>query len=130
MKLFKSIALLFVLSIGTATYAQSNATPDCKQLKHIKLSYVTAPNENSYVIIEENKHTEYVDNSKYFIKSDLNWINDCEYKATLVETTIPDFPLKPGVVMNVKFEKIENGIVSGKAIINGETFEVKFKIIK
>jgi hypothetical protein len=32
--------------------------------------------------------------------------------------------------MNVKFEKIENGIVSGIGIIDGKTFEVKFKIIK
>lgn len=130
MKLFKTIALSFILSIGTAAYAQSNATPDCKILKNTKLGYVTAPNETSYVIIEENKHTEYVDNGKYFIKSELNWINDCEYNATLTETNLPGFPFKPGVVMHVKFEKIENGIVSGKGIINGETFEVKFKIIK
>jgi hypothetical protein len=103
---------------------------DCKILKHTKLKYVENDDNTAYVSINDNKHIEYLENGKYFIKSDLVWINECEYNAKMTEITLPNFPFKPGEVMNVKFQKIENGIVEGIGTVHGETFPVKFKIIK
>ncbi|MFC4816649.1 hypothetical protein [Flavobacterium sp. GCM10023249] len=129
MKLFQSISIVSLLFVGINSFAQEAKATDCKILKDIKMRYTEEANKNSYVIIQGNTHTEYVENGKYIIKSTLNWINDCEYDATLIETTIPNF-LKPGVVMHVTFEKIEKGIVTGHASIDGNVFPVEFKIIK
>ncbi len=98
-------------------------------LKNAKLRYADAPNRTDYVVININKHVEYLENGKYYIKSDLDWINECEYNATMTEITLPNFPFKAGEVMNVKFQKIENGMVYGISTVLGQSFVVKFEII-
>lgn len=130
MKLLKSFTLLVVLLPSFSSYSQDKTAPDCKFLKHCKLKYADASNQNDYVVINNNKHVEYLENGKYVIKSDLNWINDCEYNATLTEVTVPNFPFKPGEIMQVKYQKIENDKVYGTATVQGQTFEIKFQIIK
>ena len=130
MKLFKSLSILIVLLSTTISVAQSNKEIDCKILKDIKLKYVNNPDKTAYVVIKDKKHIEYLEGGKYFIKSDLDWISECEYNAKMTEITLPDFPFKAGEVMNVKFEKIENGFVFGTANVREKSFPVKFEIIK
>jgi len=59
------------------------------------------------VVIDGKDHTEYHDNGKYVIKSELVWVNDCEYNMTMTEVTIPNFPYGSGDVMNVKINKVK-----------------------
>jgi hypothetical protein len=129
MKLLKSLLTLSTLFIVTISYAQIDKIQDCKILKYSKLKYVDNDDKTAYIVIKNNKHVEYFENEKYFIKSDLVWINECEYNATMTQITLPNFPFKPGEVMNVKFEKIENGIVTGIGMVRGNSFPVKFELI-
>jgi len=130
MKSFKSFSILLLFLVATASFAQTSKGTDCKILKDIKLKYVDNPDKTAYVAIKNKKHVEYFENGNYFIKSDLDWISDCEYNAKMTEITLPDFPFKAGEVMNVKFEKIENGFVFGTGSVRGSSFPVKFEIIK
>ena len=130
MKSFQNIISVLLLLICSFVSAQETATLDCSLLKNIKLKYVDGTHENDYVEIHNNKHVEHLQNDSYYIKSDLEWINDCEYNATMTEVTVPNFPFQPGAVMHVKFEKIEAGFVSGTGSVNGATFPVKFEIMK
>ena len=130
MNLFKSISIIILFLTTTFSIAQSKNDIDCKVLKDIKLKYVNNPDKTAYVIIKNTKHIEYLENGKYYIKSDLEWISECEYNAKMTEITLPNFPFKAGEVMNVKFEKIENGFVYGTGIVRGNSFPVKFEIIK
>ncbi|WP_264558908.1 hypothetical protein [Flavobacterium sp. N2270] len=129
MKLLKSILTLSTLFITIISYSQTEKVQDCKILKHSKLKYVENDDKTAFVVIKNNKHIEYLRNEKYYIKSDLVWINECEYNATMTEITLPNFPFKAGEVMNVKFEKIENGIVTGIGTVRGNSFPVKFELI-
>ena len=129
MKLLKSSFLFSLLLISITCNAQSDKLLDCKILHNAKLKYADAPNRTDYVVIKNNKHVEYLENGKYFIKSDLDWINECEYNATMTEITLPNFPFKVGEVMNVKFQKIENGMVYGIATVRGQNSDVKFELI-
>ena len=79
MKLFKSFFSLSFLLISIACHSQSDKLLDCKILHNVKLKYADAPNRNDFVVINDNKHIEYLKNGTYYIKSDLNWINECEY---------------------------------------------------
>lgn len=130
MKISQTITILLLTLTASLAMAQQDKTIDCSMLKNIKLKYVEGTDENDYVEIKNNKHVEHLSNGKYYIKSDLEWVNDCEYNATMTEVTRPNFPFKPGAVMNVKFEKIEDGIVTGTGSVNGATFPVKFEIMK
>ena len=109
--------------------AQSDKLLDCKILHNVKLKYADAPNRTEYVVIKNNKHVEYLENGKYYIKSDLDWINECEYNAIMTEITLPNFPFKVGEIMNVKFQKIENGMVYGITTVRGQNSDVKFELI-
>ena len=130
MKLIKSLFILSIILESTISYSQAEKPVDCKILKNCKLLYVAEPSTADYVLINNNKHTEYLQNGKYYIKSDLNWVDDCEYNATITEITVPDFPFKTGEVMNVKFKKIEAGMVYGVSTVRGEKYPVLFKLSK
>jgi len=130
MNLFKSLFIIILFLTTTFSIAQNKSKIDCKILKDIKLKYVNNPDKTAYVVIKNTKHVEYLENGKYYIKSDLEWVNECEYNAKMTEITLPDFPFKAGEVMNVKFEKIENGFVYGTGIVREKSFPVKFEIIK
>lgn len=130
MKLFNSISILIILLTTTISVAQNNIEIDCKILKDIKMKYVGITDKTAYVVIKDKKHVEHLRSEKYFIKSDLDWISECEYNAKMTEITLPDFPFKAGEVMNVKFEKIENGFVFGTGTVRSNSFPVKFEIIK
>lgn len=128
MKLIKSLLIFSILLVSSISFSQTNKVMDCKILKNCELHYVEEANAGDFIIIKNNKHIEYLQNSKYYIKSDLNWVNDCEYNATMTEITVPDFPFKPGEIMNVKFEKIINGIVYGVSTVRGKKFPITFKL--
>jgi hypothetical protein len=130
MKLLKSLSLFILLLITTISMAQNNQNFDCKILKDIKLKYAHKEGDKDYVTIKGNKHVESLEDGKYFIKSDLEWISDCEYNATMTEITLPNFPFKAGEVMNVKFEKMEDDIIYGTATVRTQAFPIKFIIIK
>lgn len=130
MNILKSLSLLVLFLFTTISIAQSNPKIDCKILKDIKLKYADNPDKTAYITIKGNKHVENLESGKYFIKSDLEWLSDCEYNATMTEITLPNFPFKPGEVMNVKFEKIEDGFIYGTAAVRGDSFPIKFLIIK
>lgn len=137
MKLFyffktaKTSIFLFVLFLTTIiSLAQSNQNIDCKILKNIKLKYTDNPDKTAYLTISGNKHVEYLESGKYFIKSDLEWLNDCEYNAKMTEITLPEFPFKAGEIMNVKFENNEGNFITGTAMVRGSSFPIKFEIIK
>lgn len=130
MNLLKSLLLLVLLLSTTISIAQTSQKFDCKILKDIKLKYADNPDNTAYITIKGNKHIENLQGGKYFIKSDLEWLSDCEYNATMTEITLPDFPFKAGEIMNVKFEKIEDGFIYGTAAVRGNSFPIKFIIIK
>ncbi len=130
MKLFKSLSPFILFLITTLSIAQKNQNLDCKIFKDIKLKYAHKVNNRDFITIKDNKLIESLEYEKYFIKSDLEWISDCEYNATITESSLPNFPFKVGEIMNVKFEKIKNGIIYGTATFRNQTFPVKYLVIK
>ncbi|QQV04261.1 MULTISPECIES: hypothetical protein [Chryseobacterium] len=130
MSFLKTLSFLALFLTINVVKAQSNQKIDCKILKEIKMKYVDDTDRTVYIIIKANKHIEHLETDKYYIKSDLEWVSDCEYNATMTEITLPNFPFKPGEVMNVKFERIENGFVFATGSVRGNSFPVNFEIIK
>jgi len=130
MKFFSStiIVLLFILTIDS--FSQSNPGFNCNFLKECKLKYLDNSDSTAYIVIKDRTHIEYLQNGKYFIKSKLDWINACEYNATMIDITLPGFPFKPGDVMNVKIDRIEGDIIYCVLTALGQHVTGKYRVLK
>ncbi|WP_313806054.1 hypothetical protein [Flavobacterium sp.] len=114
-------SLLLLVAFSFSSYSQiEKEKVDCRVLKDCKLRYIDIDDPNAYILIKGNKITEYLDGGRYYIKSELTWLNDCEYTAKILEINIPEFPFEPGTLMNVKINKIENGMVYYTSYISEE----------
>lgn len=126
----KNILVVFLfLIVGYSSTAQQKEN-DCSRLKHSKLHFLNTEYVESYVIIDNNQHTEYLDDEGHFIKSELIWVNDCEYNAKIIEINILDVPFKIGDVLNVKITNIQNNIVDMICVYNGESLNAQYEIIE
>lgn len=124
------LKLLFGITIVAIPYQMGAQVKfDCKTLRSVKLKYADTDVSSAYVSINGNKHVEYHNSGKYVIKSDLEWISDCEYNAKLTEVTLPGFPFGPGEIMNVKIERFEGAKIFGTGSVRGEKFPVEFEIV-
>jgi hypothetical protein len=87
---------------------QAKDQMDCSLLHNGTFLYGDTSNPTK-VVIEGTNHTEY--HGKYIIKSEIKWVNDCEFNMTMTKVTIPNFPYRPGDVMNVKVDKVEGKMI-------------------
>ncbi len=82
-----------------------------------------------YVIINDSIHTEYVKGGKYYIKSKLEWISDCEYNATVIEFTWREFKRPLGEVLNCKIKKVLNDTLYLELKVRDIKKEMKYMLI-
>ena len=123
-KTFSAICFLLLLLSTKNVIGQ-----DCSIAHEGKFKYRNGKDE---VIVETKgkDHTEHHNKGKYFIKSKIEWLNDCEYNMTMTEVTIPNFPYGPGDVMNVKINKVAGKEIFYTSTVKGVTWEGKLTKIK
>lgn len=126
MKMSKTLLTAGLVLTATAAFAQTEKPRNCKTLRHSKLVAVEEVDEHRYVLIRGKKHIEYFGDKKRYIKSNIKWISDCSFKATMTECTVPDFPLKVGAVMLVQFDEYKKGVWYGKVTIAEETVSIEY----
>ena len=117
------ISLFIVL--GFTTHPDKN----CSILHEGTFTYGSGEDLVTVEIKGEN-HLENHKGGKYFIKSKIKWVNDCEYNMTMTEVTIPNFPYKPGDVMNVVINKVEKNEIFYTSTVNGKNWPGKFTKVK
>ncbi|MBS1666545.1 MAG: hypothetical protein JST58_04135 [Bacteroidetes bacterium] len=122
------IILFFALS--SFAYGQRSQGMDCSVLKKYKLQYLSIQDTSAYIRLSNDSLEEFHNNGKYSIMAKLDWTNDCEYDMILSSVNIPNFPYRPGDVMHVMVEKIENDIVYYISTINGNSWEGRLRILR
>ena len=110
--------LLFFL-MGTTVPAQ-----DCSLLKNNSFVYKLAGND---VLVEfgVESHVEYHQKKKYYIKSKVKWLSDCEYDLIIQDVTLPNFPFKLGSKLHIKITKVRGDRVYYKSTMGNRTWEGK-----
>jgi hypothetical protein len=105
--------LLFCILVLTSLigYSQSDSTKGCSILKQGTFKYLDIEDTTAYFTINKEKHTEYHSNGKYYIKSKVRWISECQYEMIMQENTIPDFPFGPGEKLLTTIHKVEGNTV-------------------
>ena len=125
-----SIFLLFTI-LSSCAFAQSdNSKLICSDLKKGTFKYLDIEDTTAYFELDKESHIEYHSNGKYYIKSKIKWINDCQYEMKMLSNTIPDFPFKPGAVMIVTIDKIESEIIYYTSEVKGESWKGRLVKLK
>ena len=128
MKKITSLLLLVIATCFLSLTAFSQSAEDCQILHEGTFTY--EGEKPVKVVIKGKEHTEYHNDGKYVIQSKLEWVNDCEYNMTMTKVTIPDFPFKPGDVMNVKINRVEGNDIYYTSTVKGQSWEGKLTKVK
>jgi len=118
------LSLFFCMALRPVT-GGGDEDAACKILHKGTFLYADENDQPVKVVIKGSKHTEYHNGGKYIIESKLKWLSPCEYNATFVKITVPQFPFKKGTVMNVKVDSVDGGAVICSCTIDGKTFLTK-----
>ena len=110
-----------LLSI-TLLMSFTSTKKDCEILKGNVFTYKNAK-KDVIVVFSENKYIEYHNDQEHFIKSDIEWVNDCEYYLVIKESTLPNFPFKMGTKMHIKVNSVRGKKVYYKATLGGKSWE-------
>ena len=122
-KIYKIIAFFSIAML------MSFSSKDCSVLKNNSFTYRNG-GKDVLVVFEENKHAEYHNDKEYYIKSDIEWVNDCEYYLVIKETTLPNFPFKMGTKMHIKVNKVKGKKVYYTSYLGGKSWEGRLTKIK
>jgi len=127
MNLFKSVLTSVLLLFIIPCFAQKNTNQNCSLFKVGKFKYLDADDTTAYIVMSGEKQIEYSGLNNYTIESKIKWITDCSYNMEMIKITIPNFPFKPGDVMNVVINKIEGDIIYYTSTVKGKSWEGRFK---
>ena len=107
----------------------SFTSKDCSILKDNSFTYRNQ-GKNVLVVFKGNKHAEYHNDKKFYIKSDIEWVSDCEYYLIIKETTLPNFPFKMGTKLHIEVSKVKGKKVYYKSTLGGRSWEGRLTKIK
>lgn len=121
MKFFCRISFLvcLVAALGFTPFSEK-----CSMLKNNTFVYKLA-GKDVVVKFEEDTHTEYHQSGKYYIKSNVEWISDCEYYLIIQEVNLPDFPFKIGSKLHIEITKVRGNKLSYKSTMGARIWEGK-----
>ncbi|MEE9406451.1 MAG: hypothetical protein V3V28_00110 [Polaribacter sp.] len=123
----KTYKILALLSI---TLLMSFSTKkNCEILKNNTFKYRNAK-KDVVVVFKEDKHVEYHNDKEHFIKSDIEWVNDCEYYLIIRESTLPNFPFKMGTKMHIIVNRVRGKKVYYTSSLGGKSWEGRLTKIK
>ncbi len=120
--------LIFTLFLNAICFSQ--AEKNCSLMKNGTFKYLEPPDTSAYFVITDSTHTEFFGQGTYFIKSEMVWLSSCRYALKMTENTVPNFPFKPGDVMTVTINKIEDDIVYYTSEVNGQKWQARVRKLK
>ncbi len=121
MKLFKTLFIVLTLSLVSMTaMAQAVAPPGCTMMKQggwFKMGDIS--DTSNYLVISSSSQTEYYNYKRYWVRSSIRWISECEYELTVLSINYPGLLCKRGDKMTVKVLSGDANSISYEAIIDG-----------
>ncbi|MDR6370267.1 hypothetical protein J2795_001190 [Chryseobacterium bernardetii] len=124
--------------LTAATQIQAQATeqkkpdnpPKCTNIKEGTFVRPNYPEAIWYMTIKDNVQTEYFNNGKDFIKSTLVFVDDCNYKAIVLEKSDKNDPAQIGDVFNNKIVATQDNILKVNTKIEGTQFDIVYVKVK
>ncbi|WP_409415846.1 hypothetical protein [Flavobacterium sp. PS2] len=123
----KNIIILFFL-FSNILIAQENIfldpdkEPNCEELKNGKFASIGYSPKEYYMIVKDGIQTEYIENGQY-VKSKMEFLNECEYKTTILEVTIPNYYAKVGDFLTTKILQTQCEYIKVKSTMFDKDYE-------
>jgi hypothetical protein len=92
----------------------------CSVLKSGWFKMPDAADTTSYVVITSSTQTEYYNFKRYWIRSSVKWISDCECELTVLAVNYPGLLCKRGDKMSLRVLNTEGNIVNFEVLMDGE----------
>jgi hypothetical protein len=132
LKLFSAVMILAAAHANAQTAEQKK--PDnpakCSNIKEGKFVRPNYPESIWYMTIKDKVQTEYFNNGKDFIKSTLVFVDDCNYKAIVMEKSDKNDPAQVGDVFNNKIVATQDNLLKVNTKIEGTSFDVVYAKVK
>jgi len=133
LKIFSAGILLMTAAVAHAQSTEQKK-PDnpakCTNIKEGKFVRSNYPESIWYMTIKDNVQTEYFNNGKDFIKSTLVFVDDCNYKAIVMEKSDKNDPAQVGDVFNSKIVATQDNLLKVNIKIEGTSFDVVYVKVK
>jgi hypothetical protein len=123
----KFLLTLTITLFAIVSKAQENP---CTIMKKGVFRYMGTEDPTAFFEINDTTHIEYHQKKKYHIRSNLKWIDDCNYELTMTEITVPGFPYTTGDKLQVEIIKTEDDLVYYRASVKGRSWPGIAKKIK
>lgn len=133
LKIF-SAGMLLAAAIQIQAQTAEQKKPDnpakCANIKEGKFLRANYPESIWNMTIKDNVQTEYFNNGKDFIKSTLVFVDDCNYKAIVMEKSDKNDPAQVGDVFNNKIVATQDNLLKVNTKIEGSSFDVVYIKVK
>ncbi|MBK1896846.1 hypothetical protein [Chryseobacterium paridis] len=98
--LFVMLCLSFSLVKSQQNMFLTSDNPaKCQNIKTGKFLRVDIPVDKWVMVVQDNVQTEYYNDGKDYVKSRIDFVDDCSYKVTVIGKSDEKYPVKLGEVM-------------------------------
>lgn len=126
--------ILLLMAVQAKSQKTEQKKPDnptkCANIKEGKFIRANYPESIWHMTIKDNIQTEYFNNGKDFIKSTLVFIDDCNYKAIVMEKSDKSDPTQIGDVFNNKVIATQDNLLKVNIKVEGSQFDVVYRKVK
>ncbi|MCT2564271.1 hypothetical protein [Chryseobacterium herbae] len=103
---------------------------NCKNIREGKFLRPNYPEGIWYMTIKNNVQTEYFNNGKDYIKSTLVFVDDCNYKAIVLEKSDKNDPVQIGDVFNNQIVETQDNLLRVQSRMEKNKFELIYVKVK
>lgn len=125
---------LLMLVFSQAQSQKTSGKPDqpakCKEIREGKFLRPNYPEGIWYMTVKDNIQMEYTNNGKDYIKSSLVFVDDCNYKAIVLEKTGGDKRINPGDVFNNQIVETQDNMIKVHSKVENGKFEIIYIKVK
>jgi len=129
-----SAALLMLIFSQVKSQKTAFDKPDqpakCKNIREGKFLRPNYPEGIWYMTIKDNIQTEYLNNGKDFIKSTLVFVDDCNYKAIVLDMTANDNRIHIGDVFSNKIVETQDNALKVHTKVENSQYELIYIKVK
>lgn len=132
-KVFSAGIFLMAAAQAQAQTTESKKTDNpakCANIKEGKFLRANYPESIWHMTIKDNVQTEYFNNGKDYIKSTLVFVDDCNYKAIVMEKSDKNDPAQIGDVFNNKVVATQDNLLKVNTKIEGSQFDMVYIKVK
>ena len=94
----------------------------CQMLRKGTFTYKDTDGDVVKVKILDGVITEEHKGGKYILMSKMTWKGECEYDNMFMMSSLPDFKLEPGTIMNVVIDKVEGNNIYFTGTAKGKSY--------